>query len=271
MDRHRLGLSAFLRPGFDLAAWISLAEQLCLGWIEVRAEPGLAYAGDLDRAARGRARRALADAGLRASLHAPIHDLNLASPNVRAAAVALGELVDAVDLAADLGAELVVFHPGGVPREYVGLPGAYEGAWRRLEYALEVALPRAARRGVRLALENKQRGRGRDLVITGPEHRRALDRFESLWACLDLGHLHTVGGDVAAHLEALGDRLAHVHLHDNHGERDEHLGLGQGTVPWRQGLAALAGAGYAGPVVLEIPNPDQLRAGVEAVAGHGAG
>ncbi|MDD2912760.1 MAG: TIM barrel protein, partial [Candidatus Bipolaricaulis anaerobius] len=65
-----------------------------------------------------------------------------------------------------------------------------------------------------------------------------------------------------AYVAALGERLVHVHLHDNRGERDEHLPLGRGSLPWRAAWAALSSAGYRGPIVLEIPDPDGLRESV---------
>ena len=82
---------------------------------------------------------------------------------------------------------------------------------------------------------------------------------------MDFGHLHTLREDPAHFVAALGERLMHVHLHDNQGERDEHLGLGQGTVPWEAALRALAVAGYQGAVILEIPDPDQARDSVARV------
>jgi sugar phosphate isomerase/epimerase len=32
-------------------------------------------------------------------------------------------------------------------------------------------------------------------------------------------------------IERLGTKIGYVHLHDNHGIEDEHLGFGQGTIP----------------------------------------
>jgi sugar phosphate isomerase/epimerase len=263
MDRGRLGLATFLRGDLDLRGWIALAKELGLGWVELRAEPQMAYAGDLSREDRANLRRELERTGLKFSLHVPIYGVDLVSPNPKIAAASLAEHVAAVDLAADLGVSPVVFHPGSLPRDYASLEGAYECAWRRLELSLEVLVPHAQRRGVRLALENKQRGAGKDLVLSPEEHRRALDRFPELLACLDFGHLHTVDGNFSAYVAALGERLVHVHLHDNHGERDEHLGLGRGSLPWQEAVAALEEAGYRGPIVLEIPDPQELAESVE--------
>ncbi len=245
--------------------WIELARELGLGWLELRADPGIAHPEDLSSQDRNRLKKRLEEAGLRVSLHAPIHGVNLVSPNPRLAAAALAEHVAAIELAPELGAELVVFHPGGLPGEYARLPGAYERAWQRLGFALDILVPEAAARGVRLAIENKQAGSGRDLILTPEEHLRALEGRPGLGACLDFGHLHTLREDPAHFVAALGERLVHVHLHDNQGERDEHLGLGQGTVPWEAALRALAATGYRGAVILEIPDPDQARDSVARV------
>lgn len=40
-------------------------------------------------------------------------------------------------------------------------------------------------------------------------------------------------------IEALGGQIGYVHLHDNRGDEDEHLGLGSGTIPMREVCAAL--------------------------------
>lgn len=266
MERTRLGLATFLRPDIDLAGWLKLAKGLGLGWVELRAEPGMAYAGELTHHERSRLRHRLAESGLHVSLHAPIHGLELGSPNPRAASAALAEHVAAIELAADLGASPVVFHPGGIPREYAALPGAYEAAWSRLSFYLDLLLPRAERLGVRLAIENKQKKPGRDLILTPEEHLRALEGRPRLGACLDFGHLHTLNGDPKGYVLALGDRLVHVHLHDNHGEGDEHLGLGEGTLPWREVISALEEVGYQGAIILEIPDQVALERSVRLLS-----
>jgi sugar phosphate isomerase/epimerase len=53
--------------------------------------------------------------------------------------------------------------------------------------------------------------------------------------------------------DAYGDRLAHVHLADGTGSRnDEHLVPGRGTQPCTELLERLARMGYGGVVVLEV-------------------
>ena len=70
---------------------------------------------------------------------------------------------------------------------------------------------------------------------------------------LDLSHTAVSGSDALVTLEALGDRLAHVHLADGLGtNKDEHLVPGRGGQPCGDVLERLARRGYSGSVVLEI-------------------
>jgi len=47
----------------------------------------------------------------------------------------------------------------------------------------------------------------------------------------------------------LKNMVIHAHIHDNHGERDEHLPVGFGTVPWERVAAAFED--YRGRMVTE--------------------
>jgi sugar phosphate isomerase/epimerase len=266
MERRRLGLAAFLGPERGLDFWLELAATLGLGAVEVRAEPRLAHPTELDGTARERLRHRLEALGLRPTVHASIHDTNLASLNPLLADAALKDLLGAVEFAADIGAEVVVFHPGRVPSEFRHDPGALEKAWDVLISNLRIAVPHAEKLGVKLAIENKQRGSNRDLILTPKEHVGVLEKFPGLWACLDFGHLHTLGFDPAEFARALEGKLLHVHLHDNRARGDEHLPLGQGTLDWRRCIVALEEFKFRGTVILEVPDPDGLVESVELVS-----
>jgi sugar phosphate isomerase/epimerase len=47
--------------------------------------------------------------------------------------------------------------------------------------------------------------------------------------CLDTGHA-AVNKNAAELVASLGDVIAHFHVHDNHGARDEHLPIGAGSI-----------------------------------------
>ncbi len=56
--------------------------------------------------------------------------------------------------------------------------------------------------------------------------------FDNVGICLDVGHANLCYGGFEAAFEACGKRITQLHLHDNHGTRDEHLWPGGGTVDW---------------------------------------
>ena len=57
---------------------------------------------------------------------------------------------------------------------------------------------------------------------------------------LDIGHTHCNSKTPTVKwIEQLGNHIGYTHLHDNRGEEDEHLGLGQGTIPMRDACLAL--------------------------------
>ena len=59
-------------------------------------------------------------------------------------------------------------------------------------------------------------------------------------ANLDVGHVHCNSKKgIETWVRVLGRRIGYAHLHDNHGEEDEHLALGKGTLPLREALTML--------------------------------
>jgi sugar phosphate isomerase/epimerase len=84
--------------------------------------------------------------------------------------------------------------------------------------------------------------------------RDRLGRPESLRLTVDLGHLECMGErPLAARLAAWGKEIVNVHIDDMLACRHEHLPLGQGDVDFPPLIAALAAAGYAGGLHVELP------------------
>lgn len=97
-------------------------------------------------------------------------------------------------------------------------PEPNEYGLRRFARAAEAA----EKYGVNLAVENTRFLRYNQYLF---------DRIDSprLRFCYDCGHNHCFTPAEDA-LERFGDRMVTTHLHDNHGLRDEHLLIGEGTV-----------------------------------------
>jgi len=102
--------------------------------------------------------------------------------------------------------------------------------------------------GVRVLVENLTS------EATTPEHLMTIlemAHLDQIDVCLDLGHAHIAPGIVEA-IGILGKRVAEIHVHDNHGLKDEHLWPGDGTIDWRSTVDALKQLPSQPAVVLEI-------------------
>lgn len=87
----------------------------------------------------------------------------------------------------------------------------------------------------------------------------------NLYLLFDIGHAQMANENPADMIALAGDRLAYVHLDDNDGENDLHLGLCDGVLTedvLQSTFAALQSANYTGNMSLELkPDiPDPLDA-----------
>jgi sugar phosphate isomerase/epimerase len=117
----------------------------------------------------------------------------------------------------------------------------------------------ARQRGVTMAIENTP---GEMATPINLKNFLEQTRLTSVKMCFDAGHAHLEGG-VPAALEVVRHHVATTHLHDNRGERDDHLLPYEGTIDWAATLAALP-AGT--PAVLELKEPPGLAGSTDVHA-----
>jgi sugar phosphate isomerase/epimerase len=117
----------------------------------------------------------------------------------------------------------------------------------------------ARQRGVTLAIENTP---GEMATPVNLKSFLEQTRLSNVKLCYDAGHAHLDGGAQEA-LEAVRDLVATTHLHDNRGERDDHLLPYEGTIDWSALLLALPGDA---PLVLELKEPPAAAGSAEVQA-----
>jgi sugar phosphate isomerase/epimerase len=80
--------------------------------------------------------------------------------------------------------------------------------------------------------------------------------------CFDFGHHHVFARiPFQEWLFYLAPRVhIHFHLHDNHGDYDDHLAMGQGNIDWQAAKKAIAGLACPFSIALEPKSQDVLRA-----------
>jgi sugar phosphate isomerase/epimerase len=149
-------------------------------------------------------------------------NLNLIDPEKSRRIAAMDEVKRALEAAEQIPITACTLHLGHKNDSWN--PRALENSLTAIEHLKAFAHPL----GVRILLENLQN------EITTPEHLLEIVRvghFDRVGICLDVGHAHLAsppsdsqpnkGIDEA--FELLKPRIAQLHLHDNHGQKDDHL------------------------------------------------
>lgn len=205
------------------------------------------------------------------TLHGPFMDTASGSPDARVNALAMDRYRHAIDIAAELDAERVVFHAN-----YIGSlrNQPYREGWhsRNVEFWREMA-DYAAAHGQVIALENMWEYAPAILA----DLLRAVDH-PALLACLDVGHAHLFGDDaytLADWLAALAPWLVHTHVNNNDGHTDVHRGFDwpQGVLDYHAILQQLRALPQPPGIVLEMWYVEEMRESLSyfTLAGDGSG
>jgi len=156
-----------------------------------------------------------------------------------------------IDAAVDLGAEVVVLHPS----DFV----SKDNSDLDVQLACE-AVAYASERGVRLALENGQLS----FLVN------AIERVEGLGICLDVGHVYLTPDPMSKFLDALKERIIHLHIQDVLSEAEtglpctgkDHYIPGTGGIPnkdWNLFATTLQEINFQGIAVFEIQPRNPLQ------------
>jgi sugar phosphate isomerase/epimerase len=176
------------------------------------------------------------------SVHAPLSDVNIGSINPRMRHAALGEVLECLEMAHRMGADPVTIHPGFLsPLTLLDL----EAAEAFTISSLKVIDAKAQDLGVRVALENMP-----NMPVAMAKGPKELVRFlegTDLGVCFDIGHANT-NGNIADFLD-IKDRFINMHVHDNLGDADRHLVIGEGNIDFGRWLKAFQP--YSGRYVIE--------------------
>ena len=168
--------------------------------------------------------------------------VNVVHPEKSRRIDAMDEVKRALETAEEMPLRYLILHLG--QREDMWSPRTVEHAMTAIEHLQAFARPL----GVKLLLENIEN------EVTESLHLVEIIRighFKDVGVCLDVGHAH-IGGGIAAAVAELKPLIRSTHLHDNHGQKDEHLWPGDGTIAWTETMQELRTAPELSAAVLEI-------------------
>lgn len=169
----------------------------------------------------------LREHGLSTTLHAPYNGFYPGSSKKRIRKFSHSLAEKSLQLAEKLMARRIVFHPGlsygsGAKEQQLWLENCAD-FWPEF-------IARAKTIDTLICIEN--------IYETTPEiFIRLLNELDSphIGHVFDIGHWNMFGTTrLLDWLQHTAPYLRHLHLHDNHGERDEHLAIGRGYVPFSE-------------------------------------
>ncbi len=205
------------------------------------------------------------DFGVEWLIHAPVSDVNFMSPNRAMRAEAERQLMQTILLAREIGCRRIVFHVGGRPR--MGLFDPEKGFSQAVEI-IKRLLAVADSHGIILLLENDPVVDGL-AAITPEECSKFIKAFDGkLGFLLDVGHANMVSNTaVNQFIHLMPSALQGLHLSDNKGHMDEHLGIGEGTVNMQEIIEKLKAVSFEGELILELLAPEDLLPGRKIIEG----
>lgn len=202
-----------------------------------------------------------------------VSGFNLSEENSVLRAAILHEIGNCCKYTAELGGKEIVLHVGqraaGMhvplhtgPRASLGSATPEETharAWTLSVKLMRLACAMAKEYDITVYTENLN---GSALTVQCDTLRQFIDDVgcDNLAIVFDIGHCHHMGGDIVADVHVAGEQLRHLHLHDNHGERDEHLPVGEGDIDFSAFGRALCDVEYNGLYMMELSHctPDNL-------------
>ena len=188
---------------------------------------------------------------LKYSIHAPFMDINIASLQTKSRIASLEQIKDSIDLAGRIDAEAVVVHPGSISflaRNFK------DEVYRIANESIKEIGEYGQDLGVMVTFENMP---AFDTMIYSDiydlnELLTSLDMSMTM----DIGHANHAG---FAADEIYFDCIKHIHIHDNNGDDDSHLSLGEGSIELKDIVSNFEKKNYKGIYTIEVNNFDSIK------------
>lgn len=205
------------------------------------------------------------------TVHAQYFSGSINDFNDQVREASIQEIKNNIGKAAELGAKIVTVHPALEPY------GLKIEKRKELEIeAYKTIAEYAVSKGILVGLENEAQTcfwfpdrACKFNLIKEVVKKVGMDNFRYT---LDIGHANVSGEDYFSAIKALGDKIVHIHAHDNLGRVEEnlkkfnrpdpHLIPGKGLIDWKKVIDVLKEINYQGYFELECEVKD-IKEGME--------
>jgi sugar phosphate isomerase/epimerase len=181
------------------------------------------------------------------AVHAPWAGTNIATPSPFLRRTILKRLEKSLVYAGQLGCRLWLFHPGS----RTGLSPIYPGKdWQLNLESVRTLLNVARREGVEIAIENTPEPFPSLMKSVDDFHRFYEDLEDDIGMVLDVAHAN-LNNQIQDFIKQFSKKIVHMHVSDNYGANDLHLGIGYGSIDWESVAKMVKEAEYGNIIMIE--------------------
>jgi len=180
-------------------------------------------------------------------VHAPFAGINIAVPTPVLRRTILKRLEKSIFYAGQLDCQLWLFHPGlqtGVSHFYPGRD------WQLNLDSVRTLLKIGIKEGVEIAIENVPESFP-FVMKNVQDFSRFYDELnDDIGMVLDVAHAN-LNNQIQDFIRNFSEKIVHMHVSDNDGAHDLHLGIGYGNIDWESVAKEIKKAEYDKVIMLE--------------------
>lgn len=154
------------------------------------------------------------------SIHGPYSDLIPGSRDRIIREATHYRFTQAYNVAKELNANKIIYHNGYAPNTY------YKDEWLKNSVEFWKEFIKGKDDNIEIHIENVLE---EDCILM----RKLIDEIdnEKISICLDIGHVNAYSKvSVKRWIENLGNRIKHIHIHNNYSDQDSHSGIDKGNM-----------------------------------------
>ena len=189
------------------------------------------------------------------TVHAPFMDTNIAALGSKSRTCSISQMKESIDLANEIDAKVVVVHPGLIPFLGREMP---EEIYKISRRSIKEIGKHSKDLGVNTTIENMPNFEG--MIYKDLTQLNELVVEYDMGMTLDIGHAHHSG---ISPDEMYFDSIKHIHAHDNMGDDDSHLALGEGNIQLNDIINTFEKKNYDGIYMIEVTNTDSIKKSLE--------
>jgi sugar phosphate isomerase/epimerase len=180
-------------------------------------------------------------------VHAPFAGINIAVPSPVLRRTILKRLEKSIFYAGQLDCRLWLFHPGlqtGVSHFYPGRD------WQLNLDSVRTLLKIGRKEGVEIAIENVPEPFPFVMKNVQDFSRFYNELDDDIGMVLDVAHAN-LNRQIQDFIRQFSEKIVHMHVSDNDGAHDLHLGIGYGSIDWETVAKEIKKAKYSNVIMLE--------------------